>query len=234
MLKLNKIYCGDCLEVMKEIEDKSVDLVLTDPPYGIGEARGKNNNRGSLPLSRKWLGTKNTTGAGVPSTKFPVLEWDNQPPTKEYFTEMFRISKSQIIFGGNYFELPPTPCYIVWDKDNGDTDFADCELAWTSFKTAVRKYTYQWNGMLQGDMAHKEKRFHPTQKPVALFRWILEKYTEPNMTILDPFAGSCTTAIACIKTGRNFICIDKEPQYCEIGERRIAALPNTKLDRWFQ
>ena len=136
---------------------------------------------------------------------------------------MKRISKNQIIFGGNYFikYLDNTPCFIVWDKDNSG-NFADCELAWTSFKTATKKFTFRWNGMLQENMKNKEERFHPTQKPVALFQWILQKYSSPGTTIFDPFAGSGTTAIACLETGRNYILIEKEPDYVEIINKRIA------------
>jgi site-specific DNA-methyltransferase (adenine-specific) len=202
MLELNKIYCGDCLDLMKEIGDKSVDLVLTDPPYGIDIA----NN----PI-RQMHDKKG---------------WDIEIPTKEYFDEIFRISNNQVIFGGNYFNLPPTQCFLIWDKRQPETFTTSmCEFVWTSFISPAKLFRYR--------VVDGIKKDHPTQKPVALFRWILEKYSEPNMTILDPFAGSCTTALACIKTGRNFICIDKEPQYCEIGERRVAALPNTKLDKWF-
>ena len=119
---------------------------------------------------------------------------------------MCECSKNQIIFGGNYYAdyLPPSSCWIVWDKLNGDSDFADCELAWTSFKTAVRKIQYRWNGMLQGDMKHKEKRVHPCQKPLPVMEWIIEKYTNKDAIILDCFAGSCTTAVACHRLGRKF------------------------------
>ena len=136
-LQLNRIYNMDCLEGMKQMDNKSIDLVLTDPPYGIGEAAGKNKTRDGL----------------TQATDYGDLDWDDAPPTKEYFNEIFRISKNQIIFGGNFFELPPSPCWIVWDKDNSG-DFADAELAWTSFKSAVRIFKWRWNGMLQEDMAH--------------------------------------------------------------------------------
>ena len=149
-----KLINADCLDAMKQLPDKSIDLILTDPPYGIGEDGKKNHSR---------------VGLAKP-TLFTVKEWDKKRIEKEYFDEMFRISKNQIIFGGNYYLdfLPPTSCIIVWDKDNGKTDFADCELAWTSFKSAVRKIKWRWQGFLQEDMKHKEKRVHPTQKPVGM------------------------------------------------------------------
>lgn len=223
---IDVIIQGDCLEEMRQFPDKYFDLCLTDPPYGIGEAAGKNDSRGGIPK-----GPKNPRHTPVPSTKYEALTWDDKPPSPEAFKEIFRISKNQIIFGGNYFGLPASPCWIVWDKDNGDSDFADCELAWTSFPTAVRKFKYRWNGMLQEDMKHKETRYHPTQKPVKLFMDILEKYSKPGDTVVDPFLGSGTTAIACLKTDRRYLGIEKEPEYCEIARKRVAAVP-ARLDRW--
>jgi len=206
-MEINKVYHGDCLDIMKTLPGKSIDLILTDPPYGINENNKKN-------LSRRQLTT---------CTDYGDYEWDRNKISKEYFDEIFRISKNQIIFGGNYYGsiLGDTNCYLVWDKVNYDNDFADCELAWTSFKTAVRQFTFQWNGMLQGDMKNKEKRYHPTQKPVKLFEWILNKYSNPNDIILDPFAGSGTTAIASIRQNRNYILIEKEEKYIDIINERI-------------
>ena len=204
-LEIDRIYCGDCLDLMREMPDKCVDLVLTDPPYGIGEAAGKNKSRISLAKPKD----------------YGDLSWDNSRVPEETFKEIMRVSKNQIIFGGNYYVdyLSPTPCWIVWDKDRTG-DFADCELAWTSFSTAVRKFKWRWNGMLQEDMRHKEERFHPTQKPVPLFIQILEKYSKPGDLILDPFLGSGTTAIACLRTGRHFIGIEKhEPYFLKAQER---------------
>ena len=214
---INKIHCCDCWELMREMPDKSVDLVLTDPPYGIKENNEQNLSRGNL--------TK--------PTDYGHYEWDNESPSAEYFNEIFRISKNQIIFGGNYFGLPATSCYIVWDKDNGENDFADCELAWASFKSAVRKFKWRWNGLLQQDMAHKEKRQHPTQKPLPLMMWCLEKYSKPGMTVLDPFMGSGTTCVACKKLGRNYIGIEKEPEYIKIAEKRLEKVNNHKLTDFF-
>ena len=206
-LEIDRIYCSDCLDLMREIPDKSVDLVLTDPPYGIGEAAGKNKTRGGI----------------VPARDYGFCEWDNMRLDGGFLSEMRRVSKNQIVFGGNYYAdlLDPSSCWIVWDKDNGENDFADCELAWTSFKTAVRKFKWRWHGMLQEDMRHKEERFHPTQKPVPLFVWILEKYSKPGDLVLDPFLGSGTTAIACLRTGRHFIGIEKHEPYFIMAQERI-------------
>ena len=126
MLEVNKIYNADCMDILKELPDKCIDLVLTDPPYGIGEAAGKNKSRSNKAIAKDY-GNK---------------DWDKSIPEKEIFNEILRVSKHQIIFGGNYFVeyLHNSPCWLVWDKNNGANDFADCELAWTNFKSAVRKY----------------------------------------------------------------------------------------------
>ena len=136
---------------------------------------------------------------------------------------MLRESKSAIIFGGNYFVkyLSNSPCWIVWNKNNGNNDFADCELAWTNFKTAVRKYDWTWNGMLQQNMKNKDIRIHPTQKPLGLFEKILLDYSNENDLILDCFSGSGTTAVACYNTNRNFICIEKDKEYYEKSIKRL-------------
>ena len=153
-MKLNNIYNIDCMLGMKEFPDNYFELAIVDPPYGIGEDGLKNHSRGKL----------------APAKKYTPKNWDKKPPDKLYFKELLRVSKNQIIFGANHFisKIPyDSSCWIVWDKQMTG-DFADCELAWTSFKTAVRKFTFTWNGMLQGNMKNKEIRIHPTQKPGSL------------------------------------------------------------------
>lgn len=205
--KLGKLYHGDCMEILPQLDP--VDLILTDPPYGIGEAAGKNKSRGKLATARDYGND----------------DWDNSPPSGKAFNLMADRSKHQIFFGGNYFieHLENSPCWIVWDKDNGETDFADCELAWTNFKSAVRKFKYRWNGMLQENGGkHKEKRYHPTQKPVGLFSQILIKYAQDGWTIADPFAGSGTTGVACERLGcHKYVLIEISEKYCEIAAKRI-------------
>ena len=184
---------GDCLELMREYSDNHFGLILTDPPYGVGIcARGKVGGDGG--------------NFNYKATDYGITKWDTDRIRQEYFIEMRRISENQIIFGGNYYTdyLPPSSCWIIWDKDNSG-NFADCEMAWTSFKTAARLHKHRWNGMLQEDMAHKENRIHPTQKPVPLFMWILEKYSKVGDLICDPFLGSGTTLEACRKTNRNCV-----------------------------
>ena len=140
---------------------------------------------------------------------------------------MIRISKNTIIFGGNYFieHLSNSPCWIVWDKDNSG-NFADSELAWTNFKTAVRNYKFRWNGMLQQQMQDKEERFHPTQKPHKLFQMILRDYAIKNdyKTVFDPFMGSGTTAIACKSLGLDWCGCELEADYVEIANKRLEAV----------
>ena len=150
---------------------------------------------------------------------------DTQIPSKEVFDEIRRISKNQIIFGGNYFAsyLGNSSCWIVWDKDNAESFFADCELAWTSFPTAVRKFKWRWFGMLQEQMgANKEERHHPTQKPIELFKWILSNYAKEGQSIIDPFLGSGTTLIAAKQLNLNATGIEISPEYCEIARQRLS------------
>jgi site-specific DNA-methyltransferase (adenine-specific) len=210
----NTVIHGDCLDVMKSMPDKCVDLVLTDPPYGIGE--NPSRALGRARSTKKWANAK--------AVEYVGGKWDIQPE-KIYFDEIKRISKNQIIWGGNYFTtkiLSDTMGWLVWYKkgQNPNSDFSDCELAWTSFNKAVRYIDFPWVGF--GAVNAKEKRFHPTQKPVKVFQWALDYLTQPGMTIFDPFAGSGTTALACLETGRNYILVEKEPDYVEIINKRIS------------
>ena len=197
------IYHGDCREILPTLP--KVDLVLTDPPYGISEAAGKNKSRSKCATSKDY---GNDT-------------WDNAPPPEWLFGLMIEKSVNQIIFGGNYFKLPLSPCWLVWDKDNGATDFADAELAWTNLPKAVRLLKWRWQGMLQENMAHKEFRDHPTQKPVPVMKWALSHAGDVK-TCLDPFMGSGTTLVACKQAGVSCIGIEREEKYCEIAVKRLA------------
>lgn len=206
-----KLIQGDCLEYLKDLDDNSIDVVVTDPPYGLGEWVGRKKGRSRLAIASEW-GSQ---------------EWDYDIPDREYFEHIIRVSKNQVIFGGNYFAhlLPPSPAWLVWDKDNSG-NFADVELAWTSFKTAARIFKYRWNGMLQGNMKQKEKRVHPTQKPLPLMEWVIKNYTKVGDTILDPFMGSGTTGVACANLCKSFIGIEKEEQFFTIAKKRIQAADN--------
>lgn len=197
------LYLGDCLEILPTLE--KVDAVITDPPYGIGEAAGKNASRGKL----------------AKVTVFDNDDWDNAPASTEQLAAAISISIEQVIFGGNYFDLPPSSCWLIWDKVNGKSDFADCELAWTNINGAARLKRYQWAGMLQENMKNKEIRVHPTQKPVPVMEWAITNCKKDPQTILDPFMGSGTTGVACMNLGRKFIGIEIEPKYFDIACERI-------------
>lgn len=202
------IYHGSALSVLDEfdgVRTTPFDLLLTDPPYGIGEADGRNKSRGKLAVSRDY-------GADT---------WDNRPASEAILLAR-RLSRWQAIFGGNYYELPPARCWLVWDKENGATDFADCELVWTNFDKAVRKLTYRWQGMLQEPGCAREHRQHPTQKPEAVMRWAPLQAPESVKTVLDPFMGSGTTLVACKRLGRAVIGIEREERYCEIAAQRLS------------
>ena len=193
------LYCGDCSVILPQLDN--VDLILIDPPYGIKADKGSGGeNKGK---ARKYTD-----------------EWDASPPAEWLFGLIQDKSKYQIIFGGNYFTLPPTPCVLVWDKDNTG-DFADAELAWTNLNKAVRIKKWRWNGMLQENMKNKEAREHPTQKPVPIMQWCIDQAPKEVQTILDPFMGSGTTGVACHKMGKRFIGIERERKYFDIACRRI-------------
>ena len=176
----NLAFNMDCMEAMRSMPDQCFDLAVVDPPYGIGESGRKNKSRTNLAKATDYS---------------PFFGEDKEPPPVEFFTQLARVSKKQIIFGANHFisRLPPpadTPCWIVWDKQNGGSDFADFEMAWTSFNRAARIFRFRWAGMLQGNMKNKETRIHPTQKPVALYAWIFQHYAKPGDRILDTHLGS--------------------------------------------
>jgi site-specific DNA-methyltransferase (adenine-specific) len=192
------------MDLMREFADRHFDVAIVDPPYGIGEDGAKNHSRGRL----------------ATATRYTPKSWDKEIPSVAYFSELRRVSRQQIIWGGNYFPLPPSSCWLVWDKDNSG-DFADCELAWTSFKTAVRKFKYRWNGMLQENMSEKEIRIHPTQKPIALYRWILETYAKPGQRVLDTHLGSGSHAIAAHYFGAHLTACEIDPDYFREATDRI-------------
>jgi DNA modification methylase len=201
---------GDCLEVMPLLGP--VDAVVTDPPYGLGEGNSKGQSRGKIAPARQYVGSDG---------------WDDIPATAEHISLIQSCSQYQIIFGGNYFEgLGPTSCWLVWDKENGQNDFADGELAWTNMSKAVRIFRWQWNGFIRKGEMDKVKspifRVHPTQKPVALMEWCLG-FLPNAKTILDPFMGSGTTLVACAKLGRAGIGIELDPAYFDIACRRVEA-----------
>lgn len=201
----------DCLEAMRQMKDNEFDLAVVDVPYGIGESGSKNHTRGNLARAQDYK---------------PFYGNDLKPPEQDYFNELLRVSKNQVVFGANHFisKIPfDSPCWIVWDKENGENDFADCELAWTSFPSAVRVFRFRWAGMLQGNMANKEIRIHPTQKPVALYRWIFSRYAKPGDKILDTHLGSGSSRIAAYDAGLDFVGYEIDKEYFDKQEERFAA-----------
>ena len=196
MLELNRIYNMDCIEGMKQFPDKYFELAIVDPPYGIGATRGGNGSR------RKMYDRSNSNA------------WDDEPPKKEYWEELFRVSINQIIFGMNYFQLSPCKHFIVWDKLQPDgVTFAQAELIWTSFRGTSKIIRLRSIG--------QKDRFHPTQKPVDLYKWLLKNYAKPGDKILDTHVGSASSLIACYDMGFDFIGFEIDKDYYEAAQERM-------------
>lgn len=204
------LYLGDCREILPTLP--KVPAVVTDPPYGIGEA-GINQIR-----KQPWRGRSTERWKRArPARDYGVSSWDDQT-ADDAVAFTLRCADSAIIFGGNFYNLPPASCWLVWDKETTG-DFADCELAWTNLPGAVRRIRYLWNGFQR---ANGETRGdHPTQKPVGVMKWCIERLPPDALTILDPFMGSGTTGVAAVKLGRKFIGIEKHEPYFDIACRRI-------------
>jgi site-specific DNA-methyltransferase (adenine-specific)/modification methylase len=191
---------------MKDMPYKSVDAVITDPPYGINADKGVGGFGASSELAKHYTGN-----------------WDSKKPSKDLFMQVMSKSKICFIFGGNYFtdSLPQNNKWLVWDKVGEikfSNPFSDCELIWTNLDgNTINKFLL----IQQGFISKEKERFHPTQKPVSIIKWIIENYTNENDTILDPFMGSGTTGVACVQTGRRFIGIEIEPKYFDIAVKRI-------------
>lgn len=204
---MSKFILGDCMHPeygMPSYPDKYFDLAIVDPPYGIGAA---NMNMG-LGKSLKCSKAKNR--------KWIAKEWDSAAPKNDYFDEVFRTSKNQIIWGGNYFHLPPTKGFIIWDKEIPDgLSFSDFEFAWTSFERAARRAKYS----AYLDKIHK---IHPTQKPVKLYRWLLENYAKPGDLILDTHVGSASSLIACESMGFDYVGFEIDEDYYNAAKNRIS------------
>lgn len=199
----------DCMEAMKGFGDKFFELAIVDPPYGIGEDGRNNHTRGKL---------------AKPTDYRLNSRYDDDSPDIEYFSELGRVSKNQIVWGTNHFisKIPfDSSCWIVWDKINGASDFADCELAWTSFDTAVRIFRFRWQGMLQGNMRNKQERIHPNEKPFELYQWLLKNYAKPGDKILDTHLGSGSSRIAAYKMGYDFYGYEIDKDYFEAQEKRF-------------
>jgi len=224
------IDCMDKDKGMPSYPDKYFDLAIVDPPYGIGES---SKNRNGITRIRD----KRNGRISYVEANHPIKDWDGNPPDREYFVELKRVSKNQIIFGANHFieNIPSanSSSWIVWDKCNGDSDFADCELAWTSFNSAVRQFRFMWSGMFQGknsfteghifegNLSLHEKRIHKTHKPSILYKWLLTKYANPNDKILDTHVGSASSLIACEDLGFDYVGYELDTDYYQSACKRI-------------
>lgn len=205
-----ELFNEDCMQGMKRYPDKYFELAIVDPPYGIGM---------SMALAK--VSNTHYGKAAAPKAYYAYKEWDKNIPTEDYFNELFRISKNQILWGGNYYPLPLVRGWIFWDKCNGDNDFGDGELAWSSFDKPIKKFTFMWNGMLQGDMANKETRIHPTQKPVKLYEWLLKNYAKQGDKILYTHFGSLSIGIACYNLDFDLTAFEIDADYFEAGKARL-------------
>ena len=200
-----QLYLGDCRDILPTLP--KVDCVLTDPPYGIGAA------------SSKFYGTTKRKNSFAAPIDYGHSEWDSVSINADEVSALVGAGDTVIMWGGNYFDLPPSSCWFVWDKVNDGTAFADCELAWSNMPKAVRIFRHQWAGMMRAS-ERGSQRTHPTQKPIALMRWCIEQAGNPQ-TILDPFMGSGTTGVAAVQMGRSFIGIERESKYFDIACKRI-------------
>ena len=210
----SEVHLIDCMEFMRSVPDKAYSLAVVDPPYGIGETAKKALSRARS--TNKWKNAKPKIYSGN-------NEWDNNIPQYEYFIELFRVSKNQIIWGANYFPqyLTGSMGWISWYKkgQNPNSDFSDCELAFTSFNRALKFFNYSWVGF--GAVNAKEHRIHPTQKPVALYDWIFRNYAKPGDTILDTHMGSQSSRISAYKAGLDFTGCELDPEYFRDGNERF-------------
>lgn len=212
MPNINIIH-GDCMQFMKEMPDNAYQLAICDPPYGIGVS------------NHKEIGYR---GFNV----FTPKKWDNKTPDNEYFSELFRVTTNQIIFGGNYFPLRPTRCYLIWDKGEGfkGRSYAEAELAWTSFNDNTR--IYKRDPLAKGDYRGK---IHINQKPVALYQWLLKNYAKPGDKILDTHGGSCSLAIACDIMGFDCTIYEIDKDYYNAAVDRFSRhKQQLKLDLGFR
>ncbi len=198
------------MELMARYPDNYFELAIVDPPYGIGNI------------------IRHSKGGNQKADNFHFddgkdMSWNDKIPNPEYFNELQRISKNQIIWGGNYYAnlLSNSRCWIVWDKENGGSSFADAELAWTSFDKIVSIYKFAWHGMIQGDMKNKETRIHPTQKPVKLYEWLLMNYAKEGDKILDTHLGSGSIAIACHNLKFDLTACELDSDYYEAAMNRL-------------
>lgn len=235
-MPISEVYNEDCMIGMARYPDKYFELAIVDPPYGINAS--KNILTGSAYCTDRRNGkvVRNI----IKRNEYEIKDWDSKKPDQIYFDELLRISTNQIIFGGNHFSqnLKSSTCWIVWDKLNVGTYQSDCELAWTSFDTTIRKFSFMWsggfqgateyNGKMQGDKKLNEKRIHPTQKPIPLYRWLLKNYAKPGDKIFDSHMGSQSSRIAAYQMGFDYWGFELDPDYFRDGCKRFDAVIHKK------
>lgn len=210
---MNIAYNMDCMEAMRQMPDNAFDLAVVDPPYGDGSS--KNRGRHQIRNAGQWVRDPNGRDMGSKVLK-KIIAWDIAPE-QEYFDELFRVSRDQIIWGGNYFNLPPTRCFLIWQKTNVAEGFsmAMCEYAWCSFNANAKVFEFSAVG--------QEGRFHPTQKPIELYRWIFKNYAKAGYKILDTHLGSGSSRIAAYDAGLDFVGYEIDQEYFDKQEERFAA-----------
>jgi len=202
-----ELFNVDCMEDMARYPDKWFSLAICDPPYFSG------------PANKDYYNSRITNTRVENLANIPI--WKAGIPTKEYYRELLRVSIHQIIWGCNYYQFLQPCGRIVWDKVNDNTPFSDCELASISLIQSVRIFRHKWNGYLQEDMANKEIRIHPTQKPVKLYEWLLKNYAKPGDKILDTHLGSGSSAIACYNLDFDYVGMEIDKDYFEAGKARL-------------
>jgi site-specific DNA-methyltransferase (adenine-specific) len=203
----SQVFNQDCMEVMKRYPDKYFDLAVVDPPYGINFGVFNRTN-------------KDSNGNRYKADKYKNSDWDTGIPTEDYFIELKRVSKNQIIWGGNYFPLPPTQCFIFWYKQNPVKNFSDGELAWTSFKRPALCFDFRYYGGLSGN-TKAEAKVHPTQKPIELYEWVYGNFSKQGDKILDTHLGSGSSRIAADRAGLEFVGCELDKDYFEAAEQRF-------------
>lgn len=224
MIELNSFICGDCMDYLPQFPDKYFELAIADPPYGLKEHGGKNRS--------KYVKQKNGALIYVKDGEYKNQNWDNETPGKEYFKQLLRVSKHQIIWGVNYFDALLPGGRIIWDKCNDGSDQSDAEIAYCSLNNRVDIFRYMWRGMFQGKSIEEghiqqgnknlnEKRIHPTQKPIALYDWLLSRYAKPGEKILDTHVGSASSLISCHKNGFDYIGFEKDLYYYDLANKRL-------------
>jgi site-specific DNA-methyltransferase (adenine-specific) len=227
IIGLAKIYNMDCMEFMAALPDKAFDLAIVDPPYGINApnmSMGQNKNRadgwnrGDSTAVKIKKGRLNSGGGKLKNRLLNTSEigWDCAIPDDEYFEELFRVSANQIIWGGNYYDLPPTRCVICWDKCQPWENFSQWEMAWTSFDKPAAHFSYSNTGG-----ANKETKIHPTQKPIALYEWLLSRFAKTGQRILDTHLGSGSNAIACNNLGFELTACEIDGNYYQTTCNRV-------------